>query len=73
MTQAQTQREIKVGSIVLYDGGWYRVTRLTKNTVNLGRVWGGKIYHKGVALANVVEDEANWYSAWQRSEAYQCM
>jgi hypothetical protein len=61
------------GSIVLFNNGWYRVTRVTKKTVNLGAVWGGHIYHKGVAIEQVVEDEAAWYDNWRKSDSYQCM
>ena len=65
--------EIKVGSIVRYEEGWYRVTRATKEKVNLGRVFGGKIYYKGVLKREVVEDEAAWRESWERSETYMCM
>ena len=36
------------GTIVKYDGGFYRITRETKNTVNLGAVFGNHIYWKGI-------------------------
>jgi hypothetical protein len=62
--------EIKLASIVKYENRWYRVTRLTKKTVNLGSVWGSTIYHKGISLELVVEDEAAWYANWQQSDAY---
>lgn len=65
--------DIKKGSIVKYDNSWFRVTYVTKNTVNLGSIFGGKIYHKGVLKTDVVEDEANWYTNWSKSEAYQSM
>lgn len=73
MANAPTQTQINVGSVVLYKEGWYRVTRLTKNTVNLGAIFGGRVYHKSVPLTEVREDEAAWYANWSRSESYQCM
>ena len=36
------------GSIVKYENCYYRVTRATKNTVNLGPVFGNKVEHKGI-------------------------
>ena len=61
------------GTIVLYQNGWYRLTRVTSKTVNLGAVWGGHVYHKRVPIDQVVEDEAAWYDNWRKSESYQCM
>lgn len=66
-------KPIVKGSIVLYKDGHYRVTRLTSKTVNLGSVFGGVIYYKGISLGEVKEDEAAWYKEWQQSETYQCM
>ena len=68
-----TTTQIKKGMVVLYEGGWYRVTYATKNKVNLGSVFGNHIYHKSVDINLVVEDEAAWYAAWQKSDSYQCM
>jgi hypothetical protein len=65
--------QIKSGMIVRFDGGWYRVTKATKNTVNLGAVFGGRVYHKGVDITLVQEDEAAWYANWSQSESYMCM
>lgn len=67
------QQQIVKGSIVKYNGNWYRVTAIFSNSVNLGGVFGGKVYHKRVPLNEVVEDEAAWYKVWQQSETYQCM
>lgn len=66
--------EITTGTIVKYQDGHYRVTRRTKNTVNLGRVFGrGKVIHKTVALVLVQEDEQGWYNDWQTTDSYRCM
>jgi hypothetical protein len=73
MTQSTPTQVIKSGMIVRFEGGHYRVTKATKNTVNLGAVFGGRVYHKGVDITLVQEDEAAWYSNWSRSESYQCM
>lgn len=53
--------------------GWYRVTKVTKNLVNLGSIFGRHIYHKSVPKDQVREDEAAWYKKWQQSETYQSM
>lgn len=71
--------EIKSGMIVSYTNpetdstGWYRVTKCTKNFVNLGPVFGKGIYFKSVPKHMVKEDEAAWYERWQQSETYRCM
>ena len=73
------QEEIKSGMIVTYtspdekQSGWYRVRKVTKNTVNLGSIFGRTLYHKSVPKDLVKEDEAAWYANWQKSETYQCM
>jgi hypothetical protein len=61
------------GSIVKYQDGFYRVTRSTKNTVNLGPVFGGKVYYKGVQKTEVVEAYDEWHDYWSKSETYRCM
>jgi hypothetical protein len=66
-------KKIEKGSIVKYKDGHYRVTRKTRNTVNLGGTFSGKIHHKGVPIGEVVEDEKAWYEAWTQSETYKCM
>ena len=68
-----TITEIKTGTIVLYDGGWYRVRKVTKNTVNLGAIFGSYLYFKGVSKELVTEDEAAWYKNWQQSDTYRSM
>jgi hypothetical protein len=71
--------EILPGAIVAYTppgethSGWYRVRRVTRNTVNLGSIFGRHLYHKGVPKGEVREDEVAWYAAWSRTETYQCM
>jgi hypothetical protein len=65
--------EIKVGSIVKYNDGFYRVTRLTKNTANLGSTFGKTIYFKGINRNELVEASDSFYEKWQKSESYQCM
>ena len=76
MTQTQ---EITAGMVVAYTEpgtnrqGWYRVTKATKNTVNLGSIFGRSLYHKGVPKDQVREDADTWYANWSKSETYQCM
>ena len=53
--------------------GYYRVRKVTKNTVNLGSIFGKALYHKSIQKSRVIEDEATWYKGWQQSETYQCM
>jgi hypothetical protein len=65
--------EIKVGSIVSFQGGYFRVTKVTKNTVNLGSIFGNSVYYKGVLKELVKEDETSWYANWQQSETYMSM
>ena len=65
--------EINTGSIVKYQGGFYRVTRCTRKTVNLGSVFGTTIYHKGIEKSNVTEAYDEWYERWTQSESYKCM
>jgi hypothetical protein len=53
--------------------GYYRVTSLKGGKVNLGSVFGKTIYFKGIPVDDVMNREAEWYEAWTRSDAYQCM
>ena len=73
MENTNTMVEIKVGSIVLFGEGWYRVRKVTKNTVNLGSIFGSSLYYKGVSKELVKENEASWYANWQQSETYMSM
>ena len=69
-----TKKPIEVGMIVVYaGGGWCKVTKVTKKTVNLGSVFGKTIYYKGVDINLVTEDSDAFYDNWRKSEAYQCM
>jgi hypothetical protein len=61
------------GSIVKYQRVFYRVTRATKNTVNLGPVFGNKVEHKGIQKSEVVEARDEWFDYWSNSETYRCM
>jgi hypothetical protein len=61
------------GTIVKYDGGFYRITRETKNTVNLGAIFGSRVYHKGIQKSLVTEAHDEWYQRWTQSETYMCM
>ena len=74
------RKEIQIGTVVRYTGdneniikGWYSVTRVTKNTVNIGAIFGRTIYAKGIPKADVVEDHNAWYEAWQNTDAYRQM
>jgi len=68
-----TPKEITKGSVVKYKDGYVRVTAKFKNTVNLGGIFNGKLYHKGIPLSEVVEAHDEWYEGWTKSESYQCM
>ena len=64
------------GQVVKFDNGFYRITAIIgkKNiTVNLGSIFGSKIYYKRVAIDNIVDAEAEWYQRWSQSESYRCM
>ena len=61
------------GSIVQYDQGFYRITRLTKNTVNLGPVFGGRVIHKSVPRSDVIEAREEFYKYWRQTESYRSM
>ena len=69
----QEKIEIKVGSIVKFEEGNYRVTSLRGGKVNLGSIFGRKIYHKGIPVEYVVEYGVEFYESWSKSETYMCM
>jgi len=77
MTQDKNGKEITVGSIVTWTYGdrsqTGRISRLTKTTCNLRSVWGGRIFAKGVSIKEVEESSAEFFRAWEQSEAYMCM
>jgi len=61
------------GTIVKYDSGFYRITHETKNTVNLGSIFGNHVYHKGIQKSEVTEAHNEWYQQWTQSETYMSM
>jgi len=67
------ENQINKGSIVNYQGGFYRVSKLTKNTVNLKSVFGNWVYYKGIKITEVTEAAADFHNDWTKSESYQCM
>jgi hypothetical protein len=69
------KNEIEVGSIVSIkkESGYYKVTSLRGGKVNLGSIFGKTIYHKGIPVENVYENETEWYIKWTQSETYMCM
>jgi len=71
----KNQNQITAGSIVKSSiaTGYYRVTSVRAGKVNLGSIFGKKIYHKGSPIENVTECEKEWYSKWQQSESYMSM
>ena len=71
--KAANSKPITVGSVVRYKKGWSRVSKVTKNSVNLRGVFGNRITDKNVPLTEVYEDEAGWYANWTKSETYMCM
>ena len=75
-----TSTEIQKGDIVRYIGQdeslkdrWFRVTRCTKKTINLGSVFGSTIYAKGITKSSVIEDQDRFYARWSKSDAYRQM
>jgi hypothetical protein len=46
----QEKIEVKKGSIVRFEEGNYRVTSLRGGKVNLGSIFGSRIYHKGIPV-----------------------
>ena len=69
--------EITKGMIVEYveNGrpGNYRVSNVKGGKVNLKAIFGKHIYHKGIPVDQVKNDEAAWYEAWRNSDTYRCM
>lgn len=66
---------IHKGSIVKYEDGYYRVTAYFSKgqTMNLGSIFGAKIYHRSVSEYDVAEAYEEWYDYWSQSETYRCM
>lgn len=50
-----------------------RITRITKTTVNVCRVFGGKIFAKQIPISGVTECAEEFYDGWRQSETYRCM
>jgi hypothetical protein len=84
----KNQTEIKKGSIIKFQHtaphswkegktrtyeAWGRITRITKTTVNVGGVWGGRIFAKQVPISEVTECAEEFYDNWRNSETYRCM
>jgi hypothetical protein len=69
----QEKIKIKKGSIVRFEEGNYRVTSLRGGKVNLGSIFGSRIYHKGIPVEYVVEYGAEFYESCSKSETYMCM
>jgi hypothetical protein len=71
--------DIVTGMIVAYANPetnkeeWCSVRKVTKNTVNLGSVFGRALYYKGVDIGLVRPDADAFYSNWRNSETYMCM
>ena len=69
----ENNNSIVKGSIVKWNGGYYRVKACFTNTVNLTGPFGSKTTDKGIAKSECVEAHDEWYSKWQQSETYMCM
>lgn len=50
-----------------------RISRITKTTVNLEGVWGGKVFAKQIPHSEVTECAEAFYENWRNSETYRCM
>ncbi len=66
-------KRIEKGDTVKYKDGYYRVSALFTNTVNLCSIFSKKIHHKKVPLTEVVEAKNEWYEKWGKSETYKSM
>ena len=77
MTQDRNGKEITIGSIVTWTNGEKsstgRISRLTKTSCNLRGVWGGRVFAKGLSIKEISESSAEFFSAWEKSDAYPCM
>ena len=67
------QKQIDTGSIVKYQAGFYRVRKATRNTVNLGSIFGNTLYHKSISRTQVEEAYQEWHDIWVQSETYKSM
>lgn len=69
-------KTLRKGSIVkIGNGGHARITALfpSKQTVNLGSIFGKRVLDRSIPVAQIIEDEATWYDSWSRSETYMSM
>ena len=66
-------KEIVKGSIVKYNGGYYRVSARYAHTVNLTGVFTSFIHHRKLPVELVVEAHDEWYEQWTKSETYMSM
>ena len=70
---------IEVGSVVKANPvlwnitGYFRVKSIRGRFANLCGVFGKHIYHKSVPVDQLIECKDEWYSAWSKTESYQCM
>ena len=71
-TKREMKKDLKFAT-VKYQGGFYKVTSHRGGKVNLGAVFGGRIYYKGIPEAEVVEAYEEFYDHWCKSETYMCM
>ena len=72
--QTMKNNPYPIGTIVTYNGGFYKVSRSTKETVNLRGVWGSRrTLHKSVSKAEITEAANEFMSYWQTTESYMCM
>ena len=69
----ENKTEIQKGMIVSYKEGNYRVTSARGGKVNLGSIFGKKIYEKGIPIEEVFENSVAFYEQWSKSETYMCM
>jgi hypothetical protein len=64
---------IRVGNIVRFKQGWMSVSKVTKNTVNLRGIYGGRVTEKNVPIESVTEDSAGYYEYYRGTDAYASM
>ena len=53
--------------------GYYRIRSIRGRFANLASPFGWEIIHKSVPVKDLVECHDEWYEAWSKTEAYQCM
>lgn len=64
---------IKKGSVVDFNGGYYRVKSLFTKTANLCGIFTSDIKYKKVNINELRECHDEWYAEWSKSETYMCM